>query len=203
MVWLPVGDFPRRKEDEYMIGAALLVLAAAWTVVTIDAIAESAKTDARDIVVFGNTILEPGSPGGVWILVGMAVVALVIWALWISYARGHRLEQRVTAELEEGWSESPPVRDSAATTTSPVEGGEPGSPPRTAAEIEEEMGELALRRDELFVELKDVQAQIRRLEQDSRAEPWHEQVQDALVVLPEFNEDELASRRSARTGDDA
>ncbi len=183
-----------------MIGAALLVLATAWTVVTVDAIAESAKTDARSIVVFGTTVLDPGSPGGVWILVGMAVVALLIWALWISYARGHRLEQRMTAELEEGWSESPPLRASAATTTAPVGDASTEPPRRSAAEIEEEMGELERRRDELFTDLKDVQAQIRRLEQDARAEPWHEQVHDALIVLPEFNEDELASRRSARTG---
>lgn len=184
-----------------MIGVALLIVATSWTVVTIAAIAESARSDAREIIVFGTTVLEPGSPAGVWILVGMAVLALLLWALWISYARGHRLEQRMATELEEGWSESPPLRESAATTTAPVEDAlADEGPRRSAAEIDEEMAELEERRDDLFVELKDVQARIRHLEADAAAEPWHEQVHDALVVLPEFNDDELAGRRSARSG---
>ena len=47
-----------------MIGASLVALATAWTVVVIDAIAESARTDGRSIVVFGTTLGRPGSPAG-------------------------------------------------------------------------------------------------------------------------------------------
>ncbi len=47
-----------------MIGATFVALATAWTVVTADAIAESARTDGRSIVVFGTTSATRGAPPG-------------------------------------------------------------------------------------------------------------------------------------------
>ena len=64
-----------------MIGATFVALATAWTVVAADAIAESARTDGRSIVVFGTTLGNPGSPGGIWILIGAAIVAMLLWAI--------------------------------------------------------------------------------------------------------------------------
>jgi len=172
-----------------MIGAMFVALATAWTVVVIDAIAESARSDARTLVVFGNIVSYPGSPAGVWMLIGGVVVALILWALAIAILRGRRLQRRVRAQLDSGWSE-------------PV--GPMGAPPMPGgavllAPVEPATVILERRRDDLLRELRQVQRELEVARHQRDEADWYDRIEDALIVLPEFErEDELASRRTVR-----
>ncbi len=171
-----------------MIGATFVALATAWTVVAADAIAESARTDGRSIVVFGTTLGDPGSPGGIWILIGAAVVAMLLWAVAISILHGRRLQRRVDAQLEQGWL---PVGSQA---TPPMPGA-PLRPPR----FDPEIVNLERRRDALLVELRQVQRELESARRVIDQAEWYDRIEDALIVLPELEDaDELASRRTSR-----
>jgi len=172
-----------------MIGAVFVALATAWTVVTADAIAESARTDGRSIVVFGTTLGNPGSPAGIWILIGAVVVAVLLWALAIAFLHGRRLQRRVDAQLEEGWR-SPTGRRG----TPPM----PGAPP-LSSRYDPEVVNLERRRDALLLELRQVQHELEVARRVIDQADWYDRIEDALIVLPEFEgEDELASRRTSR-----
>ncbi len=170
-----------------MIGATFVALATAWTVVAADAIAESARTDGRSIVVFGTTLGDPGSPGGIWILIGAAVVAMVLWALAIAILHGRRLQRRVDAQLEQGW----------------LPMGSPATPPMPQAphpvRYDPEIASLERRRDGLLRELREVQRDLEAARRVVDQAEWYDRIEDALIVLPELSdEDELASRRTSR-----
>lgn len=170
-----------------MIGATFVALATAWTVVAADAIAESARTDGRSIVVFGTTIANPGSPGGIWILIGAAVVAMLLWAIAISILHGRRLQRRVDAQLEKGWL---PVGSAA---TPPM----PRAP--HPSRFDPEIVALERRRDGLLLELRQVQHELEAARRVIDQADWYDRIEDALIVLPEFDgQDELASRRTSR-----
>jgi hypothetical protein len=171
-----------------MIGAVFVALATAWTVVTADAIAESARTDGRSIVVFGTTLGIPGSPAGIWILIGAVVVALLLWALAVAFLHGRRLQRRVDAQLEGGWR-SPAGRSG----TPPM----PGAAPPHLSRYDPEMVNLERRRDALLLELRQVQHELEVARRVIDQADWYDRIEDALIVLPEF-EDELASRRTSR-----
>jgi type VI protein secretion system component VasK len=170
-----------------MIGATFVALATAWTVVAADAIAESARTDGRSIVVFGTTLGNPGSPGGIWILIGAAIVAMLLWAIAISILHGRRLQRRVDAQLEQGWL---PVgsRGIPAMPAAPY-------PPR----FDPEIVNLERRRDGLLQELRQVQRELEVARRVLDQADWYDQIEEALIVLPELDDaDELASRRTSR-----
>jgi type VI protein secretion system component VasK len=168
-----------------MIGATFVALAAAWTVIAADAIAESARTDGRSIVVFGTTLGNPGSPGGIWILIGAAVLAMVLWAIAIAILHGRRLQRRVDAQLEQGWL---PVG-------SRVIPAMPGVPARYDPEI----ASLERRRDNLLQELREVQHELEAARRVVDQADWYDRIEEAFIVLPELDdEDELASRRTSR-----
>jgi hypothetical protein len=171
-----------------MIGAMFVALATAWTVVVADAIAESARSDGRTIVVFGNIVSYPGSPAGIWVLIGGVLLALLLWAFAIAILRGQRLQRRVRTQLETGWRD--PVGPRGAP---PMPGGAlPLSPEEPATEI------LELRRDDLLLELRQVQRELEAAQRLREQAEWHGRIEDALIVLPEFeSEDELASRRTS------
>ena len=88
-----------------MVGLVLVVVASGLSVLTLEAVAESAPSGARDLVVFGHEIAAPGSPGGTWILIGLAVSAALAWSAAVAWSRGHRLERRMAAELDARWAE--------------------------------------------------------------------------------------------------
>ena len=170
-----------------MIGATFVALATAWTVVAADAIAESARTDGRSIVVFGTTLGNPGSPGGIWILIGAAIVAMLLWAIAISILHGRRLQRRFDAQLELGWR---PV-GSGGTPALPAA----PYPPR----FDPEIVNLERRRDGLLQELRQVQRELEVARRVLDQADWYDQIEEALIVLPELDDaDELASRRTSR-----
>ncbi len=172
-----------------MIGASFIALAMAWTVVVADAIAESARSDGRSIVVFGNTVGNPGSPGGIWVLIGAAALVLVLWALAFAFLRGRRLQRRVDAQLEIGWSA--PV----GLGTTPAMPARPVLPMRSDPTI----AILERRRDDLLLELRKVQHELEGARRVVGQADWYDRIAEALIVIPEFDgEDELASRRTVR-----
>ncbi|HVD69590.1 MAG TPA: hypothetical protein VNG34_01900 [Actinomycetota bacterium] len=83
-----------------MVGPVLIVVASALSILTLETVAESARSGARELVVFGHEVASPGSPGGTWILIGLAVAAALAWAAAFAWSRGHRLERRMAAELD-------------------------------------------------------------------------------------------------------
>jgi hypothetical protein len=170
-----------------MIGATFVALAAAWTVVVAAAIAGSAGSDGRSLVVFGTVIGNPGSPGGIWILIAGVVLALFLWAFAIAIVRGQRLQRRVRTQLETGWRE-------------PV--GRRGIPPMPGGAVllspVDPKAILERRRDELSLELRQVQRELDVARKALAEANWYGKIEDALIVLPEFeSEDELASRRTS------
>ncbi|MEO8477551.1 MAG: hypothetical protein ABI572_10960 [Actinomycetota bacterium] len=168
-----------------MIGASFIALAMAWTVVAADAIAESAGTDGRAIVVFGNTVGTPGSPGGIWILIGAVSVALVLWALAFAFLRGRRLQRRVDAQLG--------LREPVGSGTTPPMPSTPVLPMRSDPTI----AILERRRDDLLLELRKVQHELEGARRVVGQADWYDRIAEALIVIPEFDaEDELASRRT-------
>jgi hypothetical protein len=172
-----------------MIGATFVALATAWTVVAVDAIAESARTDGRSIVVFGTTLGRPGSPGGIWILIGAAVVAMLLWAMAIAILHGRRLQRRVDAQLATGWQEP------AGSRGIPAMPGVPAHPSR----IDPRIVNLEHRRDGLLQDLRQVQHELEEARRVQEQADWYDRIEEALIVLPEFDgQDELASRRSTR-----
>ena len=97
----------------------LVVVASGLSILTLEAVAGSARSGARDLVVFGHQIASPGSPGGTWILIGLAVAAALAWSAAFAWSRGHRLERRMAAELDgrrdlRPSNDQPPRRDELA-----------------------------------------------------------------------------------------
>ena len=83
-----------------MVGLVLVVVASGLSALTVETVAESARSGARDLVVFGHQVASPGSPGVTWILIGLAVAAALAWSAAFAWSRGHRLERRIAAELD-------------------------------------------------------------------------------------------------------
>jgi hypothetical protein len=93
-----------------LVGLVLVVVASGLSILTLEAVAGSARSGARDLVVFGHQLASPGSPGGTWILIGLAVAAALAWSAAFAWSRGHRLERRMAAELD-GRRDHPPNND--------------------------------------------------------------------------------------------
>jgi len=130
-----------------MVGLVLVVVASGLSIFTLEAIAESVRSGARDLVVFGHEIASPGSPGRTWILIGLAVAAALAWSAAFAWSRGHRLERRMAAELD-GRRDLPPRREATGSGQGPVT----ASPPfglRTTPPPERPGNDQPARRDEL------------------------------------------------------
>ncbi|HEY6567059.1 MAG TPA: hypothetical protein VI341_06020 [Actinomycetota bacterium] len=82
------------------MGIVLVIVAAAFSVVAIDAVVESARVDARDIILFGHTLMSPGTPAGPWILIGLVAAAVLAWTAVTARSRGRGLERRMAEELD-------------------------------------------------------------------------------------------------------
>ncbi len=105
-----------------MVGLVLVLVAAAISVVSIDAVVESARVDARDIIVFGHTFMSPGTPAGPWILIGLVAAAVLAWTAVTARSRGRGLERRMAEELD-ARRDLPPRRRGSERSS----GGSPGA----------------------------------------------------------------------------
>ena len=83
-----------------MVGLLMVAVAMALSVVAVDAVVESAKVDAREIILFGHTLFSPGSPAGPWILIALVAAAVLAWTAVTTRSRGRGLERRMAAELD-------------------------------------------------------------------------------------------------------
>lgn len=81
-----------------------IVLAAVWSALAIELIYESARTDGRELVVFGTVVASPPVPVTIVILCLVAASAALAMAIAVSYARGRRLERQMAAELDARWA---------------------------------------------------------------------------------------------------
>jgi hypothetical protein len=82
-----------------MVGLVLVAVAAGLSAAALDVVAESARSGAREIMMFDHHLASPGSPAGAWILGGLALVVAVAWAAALAWQRGHRLERLIADEL--------------------------------------------------------------------------------------------------------
>ena len=130
-----------------MVGLVLVVVASGLSIFTLEAIAESVRSGARDLVVFGHEIASPGSSGRMWILIGLAVAAVLAWSAAVAWSRGHRLERRMAAELD-GRRDLPPRREATRTGHGPATASRPLGL-RTAPPPERPGNDQPTRRDEL------------------------------------------------------
>ena len=130
-----------------MVGLVLVVVASGLSILTLEAVAESAPSGARNLIVFGHEIAAPGSPGGTWILIGLAVSAALAWSAAIAWSRGHRLERRMAAELD-GRRDLPPRREATRAGHGPATASRPLGL-RTAPPPERPGNDQPTRRDEL------------------------------------------------------
>ena len=130
-----------------MVGLVLVVVASGLSVLTLEAVAESAPSGARNLIVFGHEVAAPGSPGGTWILIGLAVSAALAWSAAIAWSRGHRLVRRMAAELD-GRRDLPPRREATRAGHGPATASRPLGL-RTAPPPERPGNDQPTRRDEL------------------------------------------------------
>ena len=78
----------------------LIALAITWLTAVIDAVVESARVGATQIVLFGRVLYEPSSARiGVWIVCGLSASAMLAMVTAVSTVRGRRLRKRMAAEL--------------------------------------------------------------------------------------------------------
>ena len=83
-----------------MVGLVLVVVASGLSILTLEAMAESARSGARDLVVFGQRSPRRVAREARGSLIGLAVAAALAWSAAFAWSRGHRLERRMAAELD-------------------------------------------------------------------------------------------------------
>jgi hypothetical protein len=173
-----------------MPGIIAMALAAVWTAFVTETIVESVRVFGGSIVFLGHTLITPGIRPGILILCGLAVSAGLAWAAAVAYARGHRLEQRMAAELDARYSEM--------TAQAAGDVARAGLLHWRVAELRTSLDELLERRDEALAEMELARRQtseLRALADDYKRSLAD--LQDRLIVLPDI-EDELGRRRAQR-----
>jgi hypothetical protein len=177
-----------------MAGYIAIVLAAAWSAVVVETIAESARAFGGSIIFLRRTLATPGIRPGVLILCGLAASAGVAWAAAVAYARGRRLERRMAAELDARYQE--------ITTKAAGDAGRAGLLEWRIGELQRSMDGLIAKRDRIQAEMDLAQrrtSELRALSEDY--ERSLTRLQDRLIRLPDI-EDELARRRAEREAAD-
>ncbi len=177
-----------------MAGAIPIVPATAWTALVAETVIESARVSGRSIVVFGQTVLTPGTRPGILILCGLAASTALAWTAVVAHVRGRRLEQRMAAELDERYQE--------ITTRAAGDVARAGLISWRVDELRTSMEELSERREQILAEMELARrrtSELRALSDDYMR--TLSELQDRLIVLPDI-EDELARRRAQRKAAD-
>jgi hypothetical protein len=86
-----------------MFAALLVSVAAVWSAVVVDVIAESASSGGRTISLLGHTLTRATPQTGVIYLAVLAASAAIALAAAIAFASGRRMERRMAGDLDDRW----------------------------------------------------------------------------------------------------
>jgi hypothetical protein len=74
-----------------MAGTVPIALAALWSALVVEVVVESARVSADSIVLFGRTLITPGTRPGILILCGLSASTALVWSAVVAHARGRRI----------------------------------------------------------------------------------------------------------------
>jgi hypothetical protein len=86
-----------------MFAALLVGIAALWSAVVVDVVAESASSGGRTISLLGHTLSRATPHTGVIYLAALAASAAIGLAAAISFVSGRRMERRMAGDLDDRW----------------------------------------------------------------------------------------------------
>ncbi|HEX5937666.1 MAG TPA: hypothetical protein VFZ75_08285 [Actinomycetota bacterium] len=170
-----------------MAGIIAIVAATLWTAFVVETIVESVRAFGGSVVFVGRSLLAPGTRPTIFILCGLAASAGLAWAAAVAYARGRRIERRMTADLDERYQEM------STRAAGDIARAELAS--WRANELRTTVEDLAHQRNEILAEMdlaRKRTSELRALIEDYRRTLT--ELQERLVLLPDV-EDELAQRR--------
>ncbi|MEP6758478.1 MAG: hypothetical protein ABJB55_04730 [Actinomycetota bacterium] len=81
-----------------------VVLAALWCAFAFELVLESARVQARALVVFGDVLAAPSVTATIVVLCLVSASAAIAMVSVLAHARGRRLERRMVAELDARWA---------------------------------------------------------------------------------------------------
>ena len=81
-----------------------VVLAAAWCAIAFELVVESARTQGRALVLFGNLLAAPSVEVTIGVLCVVSASAALAMAVAIARAHTRRIERRMAAELDVRWA---------------------------------------------------------------------------------------------------
>jgi len=148
----------------------LFALAITWVTAVADAVVESARTAATQIVLFGRVLYTPvDSRQGVWIVCALSASASLVVVTAAASARGRRLKRRVAEEL--GRIEQSKMREIGDAALAQLL-------PNRIAELQTSVDTLTTQRDQVLAELREA-----RTRQNQKADALN-----AVVRVPEGSE---------------
>ena len=80
-----------------------VVLAAVWCAIAFELVVESARTQGRALVLFGELLAAPSIEVTIGVLCVVSASAALAMAVAVARAREHRIERRMAAELDARW----------------------------------------------------------------------------------------------------
>jgi hypothetical protein len=81
-----------------------VVLAAAWCAIAFELVVESARTQGRALVLFGNLLAAPSVEVTIGVLCVVSASAALAMAVAVARAHAHRIERRMAAQLDVRWA---------------------------------------------------------------------------------------------------
>jgi hypothetical protein len=185
-----------------MFAALLVSIAAAWTAVVVDVVAESASSGGRTISLLGHAITRATPRTGVIYLAVLAASAALALAAAISFVSGRRMERRMADELDDSW-DALSRKEASQTRLELFEW--------RAGELDTTVNQLVRQRDNLLDEMSRIREQTAALreaaiEQRASLERFSTQANDSaergepipdLIVIPDVDLGERPSARDA------
>jgi len=81
-----------------------VVLAAVWCALAFELVAESARIQARALVLFGEVLAAPSVAVTIGVLCVVSASAALVMTVAVARARERRIERRMAAELDARWA---------------------------------------------------------------------------------------------------